>query len=152
LDEYKLANPSFPGTSYSSPFAAGLAALWILRQPLGDFLNWIGDRQAVITSIQQFGAWDLSCCFSSSSCKCSWQSSPGMPHDRGGYVFGFRVGLLIALSSTILGSQIAFLIARNLGRPVVDRLASPEAIRRWERLAAPGASIFLFACAAFFPQ
>jgi uncharacterized membrane protein YdjX (TVP38/TMEM64 family) len=130
---------------YSLLFAAGMAALWILRQPLGDFLNWIGDRQAVITSIQQFGAWGPVVLFLLLILQVFLAVIPGHAlMIAGGFVFGFRVGLLIALSSTVLGSQIAFLIARNLGRPVVDRLASPEAIRRWERLAARQGPLFFF--------
>lgn len=50
-----------------------------------------------------------------------------------GVVFGFRLGFPIALLSATLGATGAFLVARWLGRPGVQRLLGPKlrSIDRW---------------------
>jgi uncharacterized membrane protein YdjX (TVP38/TMEM64 family) len=62
----------------------------------------------------------------------------------GGYVYGFALSLLITLTSTVLGSQIAFLVARRYGRAAVYRLARPEIILKWDRLASRQGALFYF--------
>jgi uncharacterized membrane protein YdjX (TVP38/TMEM64 family) len=130
---------------YGLLLAAGLALVWLGRGPLGSFLGWIGDRQAVIESMQQFGAWGPGLLSLLLVLQVFLAVIPGHALVvAGGYVYGFRLGLLIALASTVLASQVAFLIARQLGRPAVDRLASPAAIQRWEHVAARQGPLFFF--------
>jgi uncharacterized membrane protein YdjX (TVP38/TMEM64 family) len=88
---------------------------WQLRQQLSVFLQWVGDRQAVTDSIQQFGTWGPALLFLLLILQVFLAVIPG--HTlivAGGYVYGFPLGLLIVLSSTVLGSQIAFWIACRL--------------------------------------
>jgi uncharacterized membrane protein YdjX (TVP38/TMEM64 family) len=135
--------------------SAGLVAVWLLRGQLGLFLRWVGDRQAVIDSIQQFGAWGPAFLFLLLILQVFLAIIPGhVLMIAGGYVYGFPLSLLIVLGSTILGSEIAFWVARYLGRPVVYRLASPPAIQRWEQQAAYQGIVFYFFhfCSAIIPQ
>jgi uncharacterized membrane protein YdjX (TVP38/TMEM64 family) len=41
----------------------------------------------------------------------------------------------VTLTSTILGSQIAFLVARRYGRSQIYRFVSPQVIERWDKVA-----------------
>jgi len=52
--------------------------------------------------------------------------------------------LLVTLVSTILGSQIAFLIARRYGRSLIYQLASPQVINRWDRVAHHQGILFFY--------
>ena len=51
-----------------------------------------------------------------------------------GYVFGFWKGLLITWSSLVLASQVAFWLARRLGRPFAVRFVAHETLSRWDGL------------------
>jgi uncharacterized membrane protein YdjX (TVP38/TMEM64 family) len=47
-----------------------------------------------------------------------------------GYVYGFPLGTLLSWIGTVLGAALAMTLARFLGRPVVERLASPSFLAR----------------------
>lgn len=49
-----------------------------------------------------------------------------------GYVFGFWKGLLITWSSLVLAGEVAFWLARRLGRPFAVRFVAPETLARWD--------------------
>jgi uncharacterized membrane protein YdjX (TVP38/TMEM64 family) len=125
--------------------AIGLLAVWQLRQPLAGFLAWIGDRQAVAAEIQRLGVWGPLALFSLLVLQVFIAFIPGHALMlAGGYVYGYAVSLLITLTSTVLGSQIAFLVARRYGRAAVYRLAKVDAIQKWDRLAARQGALFYF--------
>jgi len=52
----------------------------------------------------------------------------------GGYLFGTGAGIVFSTIGLTLGSWAAFLIARLLGRHIVERLASPETMRKYDYL------------------
>lgn len=52
----------------------------------------------------------------------------------GGYVYGFWLGFLLNIVSTVVSSQICFGMARRWGRPFVYRLASAEQVERWRHI------------------
>jgi uncharacterized membrane protein YdjX (TVP38/TMEM64 family) len=60
-----------------------------------------------------------------------------------GYVYGMT-GLFVIIASTILGSQIAFFIARHYGRNLIYKLASPQIIERWDGMARNQGTMFYF--------
>jgi uncharacterized membrane protein YdjX (TVP38/TMEM64 family) len=126
-------------------FSAGLLALWLLRLPVYHFMTWVSDRQAVAAYIQQVGMWGPLALFALLVLQVFLAVIPGHALIlAGGYVYGFTPGMLITLSSTVLGSQIAFLISRRFGRAVVYRLADPDHIHRWDRLANRQGTLFYF--------
>jgi uncharacterized membrane protein YdjX (TVP38/TMEM64 family) len=123
----------------------GLAALWLLRSKVATFLAWVGDRQAVTDTIHSLGAWGPLVLFILLVLQVFVVVIPGHALMlAGGYVYGFFLSLLITLGSTVLGSQIAFTIARRFGRQLIYRLASPQVIERWDRLAANQGGMFFF--------
>lgn len=61
-----------------------------------------------------------------------------------GFLFGTGLGTLYTTIGTILGSYIAFLLGRAVGRPLVLKLASEERIQQFDELTAEhGAIAFL---------
>lgn len=123
----------------------GLIALGLLRSQVTGFMAWIGDRQAVTDTIHQLGAWGPLVLFVLLVLQVFLAVIPGHALIlAGGYVFGFSLSLLITLVSTVVGSQIAFSIARRFGRRLIYRLASPQVIERWDRLAANQGGLFYF--------
>lgn len=125
--------------------AVGLIALWVFRLPLSHFMIWINDREAVSNTVQEIGIWGPMLLFVLLVLQVFVAVIPG--HTlilTGGYVYGFVASMLITLVSTVLGSQIAFLIARRFGRSAVYKLAKPEVIRKWDNLAANQGILFYF--------
>jgi uncharacterized membrane protein YdjX (TVP38/TMEM64 family) len=62
-----------------------------------------------------------------------------------GYLFGLIPGILYSWLGLILGTTAALLLARYLGRPLVQRLVNPAALERMDRLAASRGLVFFFA-------
>lgn len=123
----------------------GLVMLWLLRPQVSEFLAWVGDRQAVTDTVSRLGAWGPLVLFVLLVLQVFIAVIPGHALIlTGGYVFGFVPSLLITLGSTVLGSQIAFSIARRYGRQLIYRLASPETIEKWDHLAANQGGTFYF--------
>jgi uncharacterized membrane protein YdjX (TVP38/TMEM64 family) len=52
----------------------------------------------------------------------------------GGYLFGAWQGALLSVAGILVGSMIAFSLARLLGKPFVSAVAPPEQVERIERL------------------
>jgi uncharacterized membrane protein YdjX (TVP38/TMEM64 family) len=60
----------------------------------------------------------------------------------GGFLFGFTPAFLLNLAATVLGSQLAFLISRRAGRPVVERLVAVDQLDKWDRVARHKGTLF----------
>ncbi len=124
---------------------AGLLALWLLRSKIYVFIAWVVDRQAVENTIQRLGVWGPLLIFAVMVLQVFMALIPGHALVlAAGYVYGFAICLLITVGSTVLGSQIAFMIARRFGSRLIYRLASPRAIAHWDRLAANQGGMFYF--------
>lgn len=124
---------------------AALIVLWILRAPLGDILTIISDREQVTAYVQSFGTLGPVILFSLLFAQVFIAVIPGHAvMMTGGYVYGFAIGATITAVSTIVASQFAFLIARKYGRSLIDRLASPQIIERWDKLSANQGALFYF--------
>ena len=125
--------------------AAALIVLWIFRAPLGDILAIIADREQVTAYVQSFGALGPVILFVLLFAQVFIAVIPGHAlMMTGGYVYGFAEGATITAVSTILASQLAFLVARKYGRSLIDRLASPQVIERWDKLSANQGTLFYF--------
>ena len=130
---------------YTVLLASSLLAIWWLRSPVSQFLDWISSREAVTASIQQYGPLGMLVLGLLLVLQVFLGVIPGHAlMMAGGYVYGFTPGFLITLSSTVLGSQLAFFIARRFGRKIVHRLAHPDHIRRWDRFAEYQGFLFYF--------
>jgi uncharacterized membrane protein YdjX (TVP38/TMEM64 family) len=121
-----------------------IALLAVYRQPLADLLRIISDQQAVSAYLKSFGALGPIVLFVLMVAQVFVAVIPGHAlMVTAGYVYG-GLGLVIVIASTILGSQIAFTIARWYGRDLINKLASPQLIERWNTAAQHQGIIFYF--------
>jgi uncharacterized membrane protein YdjX (TVP38/TMEM64 family) len=126
------------------PVGIVLALLFVYRQPLGGILRIIGDQEAVSAYLQSFGVWGPLVLFVLMVAQVFVAVIPGHAlMVTAGYAYGL-LGLSVVISSTILGSQIAFFIARRYGRSLIYKLASPQIIERWDNLAHNQGIMFYF--------
>jgi uncharacterized membrane protein YdjX (TVP38/TMEM64 family) len=61
-----------------------------------------------------------------------------------GYLFGLIPGILYSWLGLILGTTAALLLARYLGRPLVQRLVAPATLEKMDRLAENRGLVFFF--------
>ena len=61
-----------------------------------------------------------------------------------GYLFGAAMGTLYSWVGVVLGSAIAFWLAKAFGRPLVERLVSRERLERFDDYARRGGLFFFF--------
>ena len=61
-----------------------------------------------------------------------------------GYLYGPWLGTLYTMVGLVLGSLLGFLLARRFGRPLMQRLVSPETLNNLDRLADRGGALFFF--------
>ena len=121
-----------------------LSLVVIYRQPLADYLRIITDQQAVSEYLQSYGPLGPIVLFLLLVAQVFVAVIPGHAlMVTAGYVYG-TVGLCVVIASTIVGSQIAFLIARRFGRDFIYKVASPEIIQRWDGIAKHQGILFYF--------
>lgn len=119
--------------------AAVLGVLFLIyanRQPLFEILSLVGDQEALVIKLQQYGALGPLLLSATIFLQVIVAAIPGhLLMVTGGYIYGFTEGFLLAWVSTIVASELTFYLARRYGRPVVDRLADTKLVDRWVRLA-----------------
>jgi uncharacterized membrane protein YdjX (TVP38/TMEM64 family) len=114
------------------------------RQPLVELLHIISDQQAVSEYLKSYGALGPVVLFVLMVAQVFVAVIPGHAlMVTAGYVYG-GLGLFIVIASTILGSQVAFMVARWYGRDLINKLASPEIIERWNKAAQNQGIVFYF--------
>ena len=125
----------------------GLGLTWRFHQPLWALLSVVGDREAIAASLDQFGILAPLLLGVILILQVIVAAIPGHAlMVSGGYVFGFAPAFAISLTTTVIGSQIAFMLARWAGRPLVERLAPVDLLNKWSNISAKkGLIFFLFA-------
>ncbi len=120
-------------------------ALIVYGPTLWSLLGFYGSPQAIATSLREFGVLGPALLFVLLLVQLFIGFIPGHALVMAsGYVYGAPVTILVVSVSTILGSQVAFLLARRYGRPIIYRLASPATIQSWDKLAAGRGPWFYF--------
>ena len=132
-------------------FIAALILVWVFRIPTVNLLNWFGNREAVVNSVQQLGVWGPVVLFILLVLQVFLAFIPGQALMVAcGYVYGFWAGLLISWFSLFAGGQAAFFLARCFGRPFAERWISPEILSKWDK-AANGQGIGFYALSLVLP-
>lgn len=125
--------------------AAALICIWHWRTPLGELAAMIGDREAIVAYLQPYQGWGPCVLALILGSQVFLAVIPGHAFIvAGGYVYGFIVGTLITQVSTVLASQLAYLLARKAGRPFVNRMAPAQVIDKWNELAEKQGALFFF--------
>lgn len=121
-----------------------IALAWKYRVSLTEILKIIQDQEAVSVFLQGYGALGPLVLFTLLIVQVFVAVIPGHAlMVTAGYVYG-PLGLCVTIASTVLGSQIAFLIARHYGRSLIYRIASQKVLERWDGVAKHQGTLFYF--------
>jgi uncharacterized membrane protein YdjX (TVP38/TMEM64 family) len=124
---------------------ACLVCAWYWRAPLSELFMIISDRDAVVAYLEQYDMWGPIVLFLILSAQVFLAIIPGHAFMiSGGYIYGFISGALITYASTVLASQLAFMLARKAGQPFVERMAPANVIDKWNQLAEKQGAFFFF--------
>jgi len=130
-----------------------LLGAWGYRVPLWNLVSMLGNPQAIAEYLQNFQSYGLVVLSLLMLAQVFLALIPGQAlMVASGYLYGAPVTIAIVATTTILGSQLAFWLARRCGRPLIDKLASPKTIEHWDRLAGncgPGFFFLTFLLPAF---
>lgn len=114
-----------------------LIALWFYRAPIEAALRWLGNYNAVIASIREYGSWGPAILFLLFILQVFFAFIPGQALMIGsGILYGFFGGFLLTWTSLVIGGQIAFWLSRKFGRPFAEKWIAPETLTRWDKSAA----------------
>lgn len=119
-----------------------VAALVLWGLPLYRLLAHTERVRAWVTSL---GPWGPAAVASLQMAQVILAPIPGQAIGAvSGYLYGPWLGTLYAMVGTIAGSLLLFFLARQVGRPVLRRLLSPNTLNRLDDLACRGGAIFFF--------
>lgn len=122
-----------------------VAFLWCYREPVGVFLTFVKDRDAVTAYLHQLGPLGpLVMVFLSSLQVVLGSISGEILLISGGYVYGFWMAFALNLVAIVGTSQLVFGLSRWLGRPFVTRAVSEATLNRWMALAEEKGMLFFF--------
>lgn len=139
----KFSTKQLPLILKISAALIGIGLMIWFREPMGDVLSIIGDREAVATYLDQFGVLAPLLLGIILVLQVIVAAIPGHAlMVGGGYVFGFVPALCLSLGMTVLGSQIGFMLARWAGRPLVEKLAPVDLLDKWYDVSAKKGLIF----------
>ncbi|HEX6384162.1 MAG TPA: TVP38/TMEM64 family protein [Anaerolineae bacterium] len=118
---------------------AGLALLimaWLARDSVATFMTLLSDQEAVSSYVQSYGAWGPLVLGLAQMVQVLVAFIPGHVFViAAGYVYGFPAGFALNLVCVVAASQLAYSLARWAGRPVVNRLAPPDLLDKWQKIA-----------------
>ena len=133
----------------------GLLGAWGYRVPLWNAVSMIGDPKAIVDYLQQFESFGLVMLSLLMLAQVFLALIPGQAlMIASGYLYGAPMTIVVVATTSIIGSQLAFWLARRCGRPLIDKIASPKIIGYWNRLAGncgPG-FFFITFLLPFFPS
>jgi len=132
-------------------FFAIVITLWGLRASIVDAITWLGNREAVTATMEQVGLWGPVVLFLLLILQVFFAFIPGQALMLACvYIYGFWGGFLLAWFSLVAGGEMAFWLARQLGRPFAERWISPQVLSKWDK-AAEGQGIGFFSLSLVLP-
>ena len=122
---------------------AAVAVALLLWQPA--IYTFLTDRERVRAWVEGFGAWAPAIIFGLEVAQVLLAPFPGQVFEAvSGYLFGPWLGVFYPFSGLVVGSLLAFALARRFGRPLAVRLAGRDAVARLDELAERGGNLFFF--------
>jgi uncharacterized membrane protein YdjX (TVP38/TMEM64 family) len=128
-----------------------LIALFHFRGNLLGVLSWFGSLKAITTSMEHAGIWGPIVLFILFVLQVFLAFIPGQAlMIASGYLYGFWGGFALSWVSLVVGGEIAYLLARNYGRPFAEKWIASSVLERWNK-AAEGQGITFFALSLVMP-
>ncbi len=119
---------------YPAMFAAMAAVVIIYWEPIWSLAR---DQEALRAWVNRYGVAAPAAFVAIQVLQVVIFVIPGeVPQVAAGYLFGIPLGILLTLAGAALGSAIAFLLSRALGRPFLHAIVSAERSRQVEELIA----------------
>ena len=123
----------------------GLIIILYWRVQLLELISMIGNRDAIVEFLGGYGVLGPLVLSFILALQVFLAVIPGHAFMvAGGYIYGLLVGAAITQISTVIASQLAFLLARRYGKPLVYRMAPAKVIEHWNRLAERQGGLFFF--------
>jgi len=121
--------------------------LWINRDAVWAFIEFVRDRQAVVAYLDQLGFIGPLVLMGLVGLQVLIPSLPAEPPMiAGAYAYGFTAGFLMNWLVSVAVSQAVFYLARYAGRPLAERFVPAKLLDKWTRTAGEkGAVFFLLA-------
>lgn len=128
-----------------------LATLFQFHESILNMLSWFSSREAITTSMGHAGLWAPIVLFILFVLQVFLAFIPGQAlMVASGYLYGFWGGFLISWLSLVIGGEIAYILARNYGRPFAEKWISPTVLERWNKATA-GQGVGFFAISLVMP-
>lgn len=103
---------------------------YVVRDKVGIF----GDVEAFRDYVAGFGAWAPIVILALTTLEVVIAPLPGgVPAVASGFLFGY-LGIVYAVAGNILGSSLAFFLARTLGKRIIERFIDGEKLSRFENM------------------
>lgn len=119
---------------YPAMFAAMAAVVIIYWEPIWSLAR---DQEALRAWVNRYGVAAPAAFVAVQVLQVVIFVIPGeVPQVAAGYLFGIPLGILLTLAGAALGSAIAFLLSRALGRPFLHAIVSAARSRQVEELIA----------------
>jgi uncharacterized membrane protein YdjX (TVP38/TMEM64 family) len=120
--------------------AAG--TLWYWREPMWAFFS---SPERVREWVASFGPWGPLVSIGINAAQVLLAPIPGQFVGlANGYLYGVWPGTLYSCIGLLLGTTLAMVLGRRFGRPLVERLVSPNTLARWDRIADQQGPLFFF--------
>ena len=114
-------------------------------------LAWFSSREAITSSMEHADIWGPVVLFILFVLQVFLAFIPGQAlMIASGYLYGFWGGFLLSWLSLVVGGEIAYVLARNYGRPFAEKWISPAVLERWNK-AAVGQGVAFFAISLVMP-
>ena len=124
-----------------------LSILWVNRHQLSDLLNFFRNREAVTAYLEPLGLWGPLLYLLILHVQVLTATIPGHALMlTAGYLYGFTDGFALNLIGGVGASQLAFVLARWAGQPLVSRLAPENMLNRWQKVAERQGFFFFLMC------
>lgn len=121
---------------------------WRLQSQIMATFTILSDQEAVSAYIQSFGVLGPLVLFFFHMLQVIIAFIPGHVFVvAGGYVYGLFWGIILNITFVVIASQIAFLMAQKMGRPIVNRFVEKSTVDKWAAIAEKKG--FLFFTIAF---
>lgn len=120
-----------------------LILLWLKQDTVRAFVNFVGDRQAVVAYLDQLGFAGPLVLMGLVGLQVLIPTLPAEPPMiASGYVYGFASGFLMNWLVAVAVSQAVFYLARHAGRPVVERLVPAKLLDKWAPVVGESGTLF----------
>ena len=118
---------------------------WFSRSQLVELGALILDQQRISAYIQELGLFGPLVLWFLNVAQIIIAVIPGhVLFFVSGYIYGTVDGFLLLYSSTIVAGQIAFLLARYFGRPMVVRFVPARSLFVWDRVSEKNGFVYYF--------